>query len=163
LIKQKLIHAHVREITASDSSSCLAGKTSFLLSPSIDGLFFDLPSEGNRDWRTEPFEQRREKLGSLLASAVPPVHLTPATRELNVASDWFRSFEGAGLDGVMARPISGTYQPGEAQKVASKLASEILPANCPSITRKWFSPRPCIFNDAAGSRYSVIRARYRQR
>jgi hypothetical protein len=74
-------------------------------------VFFDLLCEGNRDWRSEPFEQRREKLESLLASAMPPIHLTPATRELNVASDWFRRFEGAGLDGVMAKPISGTYQP----------------------------------------------------
>src|ERR1700757_5219029 len=74
-------------------------------------VFFDLLCEGNRDWRSEPFEQRREKLESLLASAVPPIHLTPATRELSVASDGFRRFEGAGLDGVMAKPISGTYQP----------------------------------------------------
>jgi ATP-dependent DNA ligase len=74
-------------------------------------VFFDLLCEGNRDWRSEPFEQRRKKLESLLASAVAPIHLTPATRELNVASDWFRRFEGAGLDGVMAKPISGTYQP----------------------------------------------------
>jgi ATP-dependent DNA ligase len=44
------------------------------------------------------------------AGAVPPIHLTPATRELSVAADWFRRFERAGLDGVMAKPISGTYQ-----------------------------------------------------
>src|ERR1700736_1962003 len=74
-------------------------------------VFFDLLCEGNRDWRSEPFERRREKLESLLASAVPPIHLTPITREPSVASDWFRRFEGAGLDGVMAKPISGTYQP----------------------------------------------------
>ena len=73
-------------------------------------VFFDLLCEGDRDWRSEPFERRREKLESLLASAVPPIHLTPATRELRVASDWFRRFEGAGLDGVMAKPVSGTYQ-----------------------------------------------------
>src|SRR5271166_4124820 len=74
-------------------------------------VFFDLLCEGDRDWRSEPFERRREKLESLLASATPPIHLTPATREPAVASDWFRRFEGAGLDGVMAKPISGTYQP----------------------------------------------------
>ena len=74
-------------------------------------VFFDLLCEGDRDWRTEPFERRREKLESMLASAMPPIHLTPATREPAVASDWFRRFEGAGLDGVMAKPISGTYQP----------------------------------------------------
>jgi ATP-dependent DNA ligase len=74
-------------------------------------VFFDLLCDGNRDWRSEPFERRREKLESLLASAMPPIHLTPATRQPIVASDWFRRFEGAGLDGVMAKPISGTYQP----------------------------------------------------
>jgi ATP-dependent DNA ligase len=47
----------------------------------------------------------------MLSSAAPPVHLTPATREASVASDWFRRFEGAGLDGVMAKPVSGTYEP----------------------------------------------------
>jgi ATP-dependent DNA ligase len=74
-------------------------------------VFFDLLCEEDRDWRSEPFERRREKLESLLADAIPPIHLTPATREIAVASDWFRRFEGAGLDGVIAKPISGTYQP----------------------------------------------------
>ncbi len=74
-------------------------------------VFFDLLSEGNRDWRSEPFERRREKLEAMLASATAPIHLTPATRDPSVASDWFRRFEGAGLDGVMAKPISGSYQP----------------------------------------------------
>jgi len=74
-------------------------------------VFFDLLSEGNRDWRGEPFERRREKLEAMLASATAPIHLTPATRDPSVASDWFRRFEGAGLDGVMAKPISGSYQP----------------------------------------------------
>jgi ATP-dependent DNA ligase len=74
-------------------------------------VFFDLLCEGDRDWRDEPFERRREKLEALLAHAQPPIHLTPSTRERSVASDWFRRFEGAGLDGVMAKPISGPYQP----------------------------------------------------
>jgi ATP-dependent DNA ligase len=47
----------------------------------------------------------------MLSSARPPIHLTPATREPKVASDWFRRFEGAGLDGVMAKAPSGTYEP----------------------------------------------------
>jgi ATP-dependent DNA ligase len=50
-------------------------------------------------------------LESLLTSATPPIHITPATYETRVASDWFRRFEGAGLDGVMAKPIAGTYEP----------------------------------------------------
>src|SRR5579872_5054817 len=74
-------------------------------------VFFDLICEGDRDLRGEPFRIRRRELESLLASAVSPLHLTPATNDSNIAADWFQRFEGAGLDGVMAKPISGTYQP----------------------------------------------------
>jgi len=73
-------------------------------------VFFDLLSEGDRDLRGEPFQKRRHELEALLSSAAPPVHLTPATRESSVASDWFRRFEGAGLDGVIAKPASGIYE-----------------------------------------------------
>jgi ATP-dependent DNA ligase len=76
-------------------------------------VFFDLLAEGDRDLREAPFETRREELVSLLASAAPPIHLTPATRELSVAADWFRRFEGAGLDGVMAKSIAGRYESGK--------------------------------------------------
>src|SRR5207253_10985396 len=72
-------------------------------------VFFDLLCLGDRDLRSEPFESRRRALESLRVS--PPIHLTPATRDRNIAADWFRRFEGAGLDGVIAKPISGTYEP----------------------------------------------------
>ncbi len=74
-------------------------------------VFFDLLCAGNRDLRGETFQSRRQQLESLLSSAAPPIHLTPATYEASVASDWFRRFEGAGLDGVMAKPVSGAYEP----------------------------------------------------
>jgi ATP-dependent DNA ligase len=74
-------------------------------------VFFDLLCAGGRDLRGEPFEDRRRALEALLAHAAPPIHLTPATHEPSVASDWFRRFEGAGLDGVMAKPVSGPYEP----------------------------------------------------
>src|SRR5260370_34028588 len=74
-------------------------------------VFFDLLCLGDRDLRGESFQTRRRELESLIASAPPPVHLTPATSDRSVASDWFRRFEGAGLAGVMAKPISGSYQP----------------------------------------------------
>lgn len=74
-------------------------------------VFFDLLSEGNRDLRAMPFQDRRRILESLLSSAAPPIHLTPATSESSIAADWFRRFEGAGLDGVIAKPVSGTYEP----------------------------------------------------
>lgn len=73
-------------------------------------VFFDLLSEGKRDLRDVPFQERRRMLESMLSSAAPPVHLTPATSDFPLASDWFRRFEGAGLDGVVAKPVSGTYE-----------------------------------------------------
>ncbi len=47
----------------------------------------------------------------MLSSATPPIHLTPATQERGLAADWFRRFEGAGLDGVVAKPVDGIYEP----------------------------------------------------
>jgi ATP-dependent DNA ligase len=74
-------------------------------------VFFDLLAEDNHDWREQLFEKRRHKLEALLGSTKPPVHLTPATRDRTVAADWFRRFEGAGLDGVVAKAVSGVYEP----------------------------------------------------
>jgi len=73
-------------------------------------VFFDLLAEGKKDLRNTPFEQRRRKLESILSSAESPVHLTPATSDMKIARDWFRRFEGAGLDGVVAKPTSGVYE-----------------------------------------------------
>ena len=73
-------------------------------------VLFDVLCEGDRDLRGMAFAERRQELESLLSSAMPPVHLTPATNDLSVAADWFRRFEGAGLDGVIAKPIAGTYE-----------------------------------------------------
>ena len=74
-------------------------------------VFFDLLCESDRDLQGMPFEERRAALEALLARAVPPFHLTPATRDIAMAADWFRRFEGAGLDGVMAKQASGIYEP----------------------------------------------------
>src|SRR5438477_2093775 len=74
-------------------------------------VFFDLLSLDNRDLCSQPFQTRRKELESILASAPPPLHLTPATRDRAVAADWFSRFEGAGLDGVIAKDPSGTYEP----------------------------------------------------
>ena len=73
-------------------------------------VFFDLLCLGDRDLREEPFLTRRHELEFLISSAPPPVHLTPATEDRALAADWFRRFEGAGLDGVVAKEKSGTYQ-----------------------------------------------------
>ncbi|HKQ56996.1 MAG TPA: ATP-dependent DNA ligase [Candidatus Eisenbacteria bacterium] len=74
-------------------------------------VFFDLLSEGDRDLMRTPFRERRAALEKLLARVEPPLHLTPATRDRALAADWFKRFEGAGLDGVMAKPADGSYEP----------------------------------------------------
>ncbi|HEY2039638.1 MAG TPA: ATP-dependent DNA ligase, partial [Edaphobacter sp.] len=61
-------------------------------------VFFDLLAVDERDLTGETFEHRRAELESLLKDAKPPIHITPATRDITTAQDWFRRFEGAGLD-----------------------------------------------------------------
>jgi len=72
---------------------------------------FDLLAVDGADLRESPQAERRERLERALAGAKPPLYLTPATRDRAVAQDWFSRFEGAGLDGVMAKQASQTYQP----------------------------------------------------
>ena len=72
---------------------------------------FDLLAIGNEDCTGLPFEQRRARLEEALAGARPPVYVTPATRDRDLATAWFSQFEGAGLDGVVARPLDGPYEP----------------------------------------------------
>ncbi len=74
-------------------------------------VFFDLLCVNNQSLCDTPFAERRDRLEELLAGAEPPLHLTPATRDRKTAADWFRRFEGAGLDGVVAKAEDGTYQP----------------------------------------------------
>jgi ATP-dependent DNA ligase len=74
-------------------------------------VFFDLLCQGDRDLRGEPFEARRHQLKELLGSTPPPIHLTPTTSDRSVAADWFRRFEGAGFDGVIAKSVSSAYEP----------------------------------------------------
>lgn len=74
-------------------------------------VFFDLLCLGDRDLRAMPFRERRAELERALGSSEPSLHITPATRDREVAADWFRRFEGAGLDGVMAKAPMGVYEP----------------------------------------------------
>jgi ATP-dependent DNA ligase len=74
-------------------------------------VFFDILCEDSDDLRDMPFGMRRMVLESLLAEAQPPLHLTPATADRGLAADWFRRFEGAGLDGVVAKADAGPYEP----------------------------------------------------
>jgi ATP-dependent DNA ligase len=72
---------------------------------------FDLLALGDTDYTGEPFSARREALAGALAGARPPVFLTPTTTDESLAQVWFSQFEGAGLDGVIAKPLDGRYQP----------------------------------------------------
>jgi ATP-dependent DNA ligase len=77
----------------------------------VSMVFFDLLCDGDRDLRGAPFRERRALLETRLGGAEPPIHVTPATTDRALAADWFKRFEGAGLDGVMAKPAAGIYEP----------------------------------------------------
>ena len=72
---------------------------------------FDLLAVGDESLLQTPFGQRRERLTTLLADVAPPVYVTPATDDLATGQQWFEVFEGAGLDGVVAKKLDGAYQP----------------------------------------------------
>ena len=74
---------------------------------------FDLLAARGRDLRGVPQRERRGMLEQLLANVQPPIHLTPMTRDRAVATDWLAQFEGAGLDGVIAKHDDGIYEPGK--------------------------------------------------
>jgi ATP-dependent DNA ligase len=83
-------------------------------------VFWDLLCEGDRDLRSTPFGLRRSALEELLAHAAPPIHLTPATQKRTTAEDWFRRFEGAGLDGVVAKAATAAYEPNKRAMIKVK-------------------------------------------
>jgi ATP-dependent DNA ligase len=87
-------------------------------------VFFDLLCHGERNLKETPFAARRVILEKLLARVVPPLHLTPSTRDRAVANDWFRRFEGAGFDGVMAKQAAGIYEPNKRVMLKIKHARE---------------------------------------
>jgi ATP-dependent DNA ligase len=83
---------------------------------------FDAIAIDGEDLRARPQTVRRERLERLLATAAPPIHLTPMTREVSVAAEWLARFEGAGLDGVVAKPERGIYEPGKRTMIKIKHA-----------------------------------------
>ena len=85
-------------------------------------IAFDLLALGDDDLTEEPLERRRAALEECLAAAQPPVHVTPVTRDLDTARRWFEMFEGAGLDGLIAKPLDLTYQPDK--RVMAKIKHE---------------------------------------
>ena len=85
-------------------------------------VVWDLLALGDEDLRAEPLVERRRRLEEAVAGARPPIHLTPATRDRARALDWFQRFEGAGLDGVVAKRLEDPYQPGQRAMVKVKHA-----------------------------------------
>jgi ATP-dependent DNA ligase len=96
---------------------------------------WDLLALGDEDLRSVPQLERRGRLEQALANARVPVHLTPATRDRSIAVDWFKRFEGAGLDGVMAKPIGQAYQPNKRAMIKVKHART---ADCVVAGFRWF-------------------------
>ncbi len=76
-------------------------------------IAFDLLAVGDEDLTDRPLTERRARLEQALSTARSPVHVTPATTDHGLALRWFTEFEGAGLDGIVAKPVDGTYLPGK--------------------------------------------------
>jgi ATP-dependent DNA ligase len=72
---------------------------------------FDLLALGDEDLTARPLSERRRALQRALSDSAAPIHLTAATPDRETAEEWFRQFEGAGLDGIVAKPLDGRYQP----------------------------------------------------
>jgi ATP-dependent DNA ligase len=102
---------------------------------------FDLLAAGDRDLRESPFSERRAELESVLADASPPVFLTPASSDPAVAHDWFNRFEGAGLDGVVAKRVDLPYR--EDQRVMLKVKHERT-ADCVVAGFRWHKSGPIV-------------------
>lgn len=102
-------------------------------------VFFDVLCAGKRDMRAQPFEERRAVLEDLLSSATPPIHITPATRDRKVALSWFRRFEGAGLDGVMAKATGLKYLPDKREMLKIKHDRD---CDCVVAGSRWYRENP---------------------
>ncbi|HEX9434053.1 MAG TPA: ATP-dependent DNA ligase [Burkholderiales bacterium] len=105
---------------------------------------FDALAVGGRSLMASPQAERRFALEKLLAKAKPPVYLTPMTREREQALHWLEHFEGAGLDGVIAKPAGLTYQPGKRAMIKVKHART---ADCVVAGFRWHKSG----KDAVGS------------
>jgi ATP-dependent DNA ligase len=95
---------------------------------------FDLLASDGASLAERAQHERRAALERLLADAEPPLYLTPATREREVAAGWLREFEGAGLDGVIAKPLGAPYQPGKRAMLKIK---HVRSADCVVAGFRW--------------------------
>jgi ATP-dependent DNA ligase len=95
---------------------------------------FDALAVDGQSLMAEPQAQRREALEAALGGVAPPVYLTPATRDRALALEWLTRFEGAGLDGVMAKPLAAAYQPGRRAMLKIK---HVRTADCVVAGFRW--------------------------
>jgi ATP-dependent DNA ligase len=107
-------------------------------------VVFDVLAVGGRSVMDTAQHQRRQMLEALLSGVEPPVYLTPMTRDRRMAAEWLERFEGAGLDGVIAKPADATYQPGKRAMFKIKHART---ADCVVAGFRWHKAAP----DAIGS------------
>jgi ATP-dependent DNA ligase len=105
---------------------------------------FDVLAQDGRDIRERPQQERRAALERVLAGARPPLYVTPLTRDRTVALRWLAEFEGAGLDGVIAKPAAAPYQPGKRSMLKIKHART---ADCAVAGFRWYKNT----TDAVGS------------
>src|SRR5687767_14324278 len=116
--------SRVKLLAAQSPASCVA---------------WDLLALGDEDLRQAPLAVRRARLGTVLEAASPPVHRSPATRDRATAEDWFRRFEGAGLDGVMAKRLDAPYRAGERTMIKVKHSRS---ADCVVAGFRWHKNGP---------------------
>jgi len=105
---------------------------------------FDLLAAGGKSSMALPQSERRLRLERLLGHAKPPLYLTPVTRDRDEAADWLARFEGAGLDGVIAKLEDAPYQPGKRAMLKIK---HVRSADCVVAGFRWYKDR----QDAVGS------------
>ncbi len=105
---------------------------------------FDLLAAGGRNAMAAPQQERRALLERLCAGVGPPLYLTPMTKDTRTAAQWLERFEGAGLDGVIAKPADAPYQPGKRAMIKVKHART---ADCVVAGFRWHKTG----SDAVGS------------
>jgi ATP-dependent DNA ligase len=118
---------------------------------------FDLLAEGDDDLRAQPFVERRARLEAVLCSAPPAVYLCPATQDRSVAAVWFDHFEGAGLDGVIAKALDDPYREGERVmlKVKHRRTADCVVAGTREHTKGGIGSLLLGLYDAAGTLHHV--------
>lgn len=107
-------------------------------------IAFDLLALGGRDMTSRPQHERRAQLERLFAGVTPPLYITPMTRDRALAGQWLMQFEGAGLDGVVAKPVDAPYQPGKRAMIKVK---HVRTADCVVAGFRWHKSG----DDAVGS------------